>query len=521
MKTPLFSSLRRALALARETRLHPQLSPDDILAEWQARQISRRQFLHTSGRAGLVLGLGALAGQDVLMPLLGGPAKPNIAIVGAGLGGLSAGYHLRRRGVQATLFEADKRVGGRMKSARVFANGQLNTEIGAEFIDTVHEDMFYLARLLGLDQSIMDVEQDIFGIRDAIFIEGKHYGIPDVIAEFAAAYPKILADRKRLNGRHYSDYDRMSMAEYIDGLPLSNWVKKMLDAAFIGENGLETAEQSAVILVELLEIRDNKEFLVFGESDERFKIIGGNEQIPQGLAKILREQIRLEHRLLKIRENANRSITLFFSEGGNTKEFTCDAVILALPFTILREVEIEMELPEIKKRAIKELGYGTNTKFILETRDRPWRTNGYRGFLFNEKVSNGWDSAQMQLDNKGMGTFTVYYGGKRGLEAVRGTENAQLGYALPQLEAAFPGTRASLTGKHELAPWPSNPFVKASYSCYKPGQLTAFDGVPFSPVRNLFFAGEHTSADFWGFMNGAAETGRKAAQKVLKKMKVK
>lgn len=520
MKTPLFSSLRRALAIAKQTQMHPHLSPDDLLAEWQTRQLSRRQFLRSTGRAGLVFGVGALAGHDLLMPLLTGPSKPNIAIVGAGLGGLSAGYYLRRRGVQATLFEADKRVGGRMKSGRIFAGGQLNTEIGAEFIDTVHEDMFRLIDILNLRGSIMDVDQDTFGIRDAFFIDKRHYTVQEVIAEFASAYPKIEADRKRLNGRHFARYDQMSMADYIDSLPLSSWVKKMLDAAFIGENGLETAEQSAAILIDILEIKDNKEFLVFGESDERYKIIGGNEQIPQGLAKILREQIRYEHRLLKIRENANRSITLFFSENGATREATFDAVIMALPFTVLRDVEIEMELPAIKQRTIRELGYGTNTKFILETKGRPWRDNGYRGFLFNERVSNGWDSAQMQLDNKGMGTFTVYYGGKRGFDAIRGTESAQLEYALPELEAAFPGFRASLTGKHELAPWPSNPFVKASYSCYKPGQMTAFDGVPSAPVRNLFFAGEHTSADFWGFMNGAAESGRKAADKVLKKMKV-
>lgn len=521
MKTPLFSSLRQALHLARHAQQHPELSTDDILTEWQARQISRRQFLRSTGRAGMVFGAGALLGNG-LLPLLTGRGKPNIAVVGAGLGGLSAGYYLRRKGVLATVFEADKRVGGRVKSARIFGGGQLNTEIGAEFIDTSHVDMLHLANLLQLDGAhLMDVDQDTFGVRDAFYIEGRHYTLNEVITEFAAAYPKIEADRKRMNGRHAAEYDRMSMAEYIGNLPVSPWVKKMLDAAFIGENGLETAEQSAAILVDILEIRDGKEFLPFGDSDERFKVIGGNEQIPQGLASILREQIRYEHRLVKVRENANHSITLFFNENGTTREANFDAVILSVPFSVLRDVEFDMDLPPVKQRVIRELGYGTNAKFILETHDRPWRTAGYRGFLFNERVSNGWDCSQMQLNNAGAGAFTVFYGGKRGLEAKKGTDKEQLDYVLPVLEGVFPGTRNSLTGKSEIAAWPSNPFVKASYSCFKPGQITDFEGAAIAPVRRLYFAGEHCSADYWGFMNGAAETGRIAAEKVLRKMRVK
>lgn len=519
MKTPLFSSLRQALQLARQRYEHPERSTDDVIAEWQARAISRRDFLRSTGRAGLVMGVAAVAGAD-LLPLLGGRGKPNIAIVGAGLGGLSAGYWLRQKGVAATIYEADKRTGGRVKSARPFADGRLNTEIGAEFIDTGHADMFRLVRALGLQNSLMDVDTDTFGIRDAFFIEGKHYTLADVINEFAAAYPHIVADRRRLGGAGAVIFDQLSMAEYIAAMPVSPWVKKMLDAAFIGENGLETGEQSAAILLEILEIRDGQ-FLPFGDSDERFKVIGGNEQIPQGLAKILASQIRSEHRLTAVRENTNQSITLTFNQNGTTQEATFDAVILALPFTVLRDVEIKMELPPLKQRVIRELGYGTNAKFILETRDRPWRTAGYRGFLFNERISNGWDSAQMQLGNASTGAFTCYFGGNRGLAARRGTEQEQLDYVLPALDGAFPGARASLTGKMELATWPSNPFVKASYSCFKPGQLTAFEGAAYAPVRRLYFAGEHCSTDYWGFMNGAAETGRKVAKLVLKKVRVK
>ena len=65
------------------------------------------------------------------------------------------------------------------------------------------------------------------------------------------------------------------------------------------------------------------------------------------------------------------------------------------------------------------------------------------------------------------------------------------------------------------------PYAKGSYSCYKPGQWSTIAGKEIEPVGHFFFAGEHCSENFQGFMNGAAETGRAAAASVIEKIKVK
>jgi len=516
MKTPLLSSLRHAFQLAKTVYAQPDYSIDDVLEKDQQRRLDRRQFLRTTARTSALLGLGGAAVANDWLNMVADKTAPRIAIVGAGIGGLSAGYYLRQKNVLATIFEADRHVGGRIKSAKTFGGGNLFTEIGAEFIDTGHADMLRLVRALGLETKLMDVDTDTFGQRDAFFIENKHHSLREVVAELAAAYPRIAKHQKRIFDSHLDEFDRFSMAEYIDSLAVSPWVKKLLAAAYIGENGLETEQQSAVNLLSILDTRPNQ-FNPFGESDERFKVMGGNDQITSGLAGLLRDQLRLEHRLVAVHENADHSIRLTFSENGTTRADTFDAVVLALPFTILRQVEMSMDLPLIKQQVIKELSYGTNAKFILETTGRPWRDNGYRGYLFNEKIHNGWDSAQLQQGNQGTGTFTVFYGGERGKNATRGSEQEQLNYCLPELEGAFPGSRQQLTGKMEVAAWPSNPFIGASYSCFSVGQVTRFTGAAFAPVRNLHFAGEHCSLDYWGFMNGGAETGRMAAKMVLKK----
>ena len=519
MKTPLLHSLRSAFRLAQLAQSQPDKTLDDLLAEQEHLAASRRKFLKTSAQAGLLLSMGGGAAAFDWLGA-GGKRPSSVAIVGGGMSGLSAADYLRRKGVKATVFEGDKRPGGRIRSGRMFGGGSLTTEIGAEFIDTVHSDMLWFVRALGFQDKLIDVEQDKFGVRDAFFLENQHHSLREVLAELGAAYPRILADQEKMEGRQAELFDRLPMGEYIEGLPVSGWVKKMLHVAYIGENGLETGEQSAANLLGIFEIR-NENFYPFGTSDERFKVVGGNEQIPQGLAKMLAEQMRYEHRLTGLRENSNRSLTLFFSENGTTREATFDLVILTLPFTVLREVDIQMDLPPIKQQVIKELGYGTNSKFIVETRERTWRQQGYRGYLFNERIHNGWDSAQMQQGNEGVGAFTCFLGGERGLAAARGTEQMMLDQFMPQLEGAFRGSQASLTGKTEVAHWPGNPFVRGSYSCFRPGQVGRFEGAAAAPVRRLYFAGEHCSTEYWGFMNGAAESGRKVAEQVLKRMRVR
>ena len=512
----LLSALRRAFLLAQQTRENPEKSVEDVLSEWQCHANSRRQFLKTGAQAGALLGLGGAAAVGHLLeaPLLRPHYK--VAIVGAGMAGLSAAWYLRKKGgIRAVVYEADKRPAGRMKSARIFDGGRLNTEIGAEFIDSTHKDMFRLIRDFGLKRQVMDVEDDKFGTKEAFFIENKSRSVRDIVEELNRVYPVMVKDQRKLGTPRAPEFDRISIEQYLDSLPISTWVKKLLNAAFLGENGRETGEQSAWNFLDFIEpLKD--QFKPYGASDERYKIIGGNEQLPQRMAEKMRDQLRYEHRLTALKELNNGSLQLTFSQNGTPVEAIFDVVIVAIPFSVLRNIDLQMALPPIKKQMIEELGYGTNSKFIVETRARSWRKVGYQGYLFNEQVSNGWDSSQMQQNNEGVGAYTCYFGGQRGLSAKKGTETEQLSYVMPALDSIFPGMKADLTGKVELANWPSNPLTACSYSSFGVGQHTLFDGVGIQPVRHLFFAGEHCSDDFWGFMNGAAETGRKVASMVLK-----
>lgn len=186
-------------------------------------------------------------------------------------------------------------------------------------------------------------------------------------------------------------------------------------------------------------------------------------------------------------------------------------MLLTLPFTLLREVDIRAALPPTKRRAINELGYGTNVKLILGFQSRFWRVQGYNGDFFTDEPSqSGWDSSRLQAG--ATGSLTLFLDGTPGIQVGQGTPYSQAAAFLPGVERLFPGAAAQYTGNAVRFYWPGYPFVKGSYSCWKVGQYTSIAGAEFEPAGRLFFAGEHTSINYQGYMNGGAETGRRAAR---------
>ena len=85
---------------------------------------------------------------------------------------------------------------------------------------------------------------------------------------------------------------------------------------------------------------------------------------------------------------------------------------------------------------------------------------------------------------------------------------------LAQADAIFPGTRAAYTGRNYRDAWLLNPWSKGAYTCPTPGQYTTLFGVGKEREGNVFFAGEHTSDEYFGYLNGAVESGERAAKEV-------
>ena len=89
---------------------------------------------------------------------------------------------------------------------------------------------------------------------------------------------------------------------------------------------------------------------------------------------------------------------------------------------------------------------------------------------------------------------------------------------LRQIEPVLPGATAKWNGKVTRDYWTGYQWTKGSYSYWKVGQYTRFVGAEGDRQGNCYFAGEHTSVDFQGYLNGAVDTGETAAKQVLRRI---
>ena len=445
-------------------------------------------------------------------------------MIGAGLAGLTCAYELARHQVGCTVYEANpNRVGGRCWTSRGWAHGQ-TAEHGGEFIDTVHHAIRGLATELGLELDDLDaLPEPVPRPRDRYFIDGAVRGEGEVYAGYHLL--RLWADRDARRIGAYT-YDRAGRAaRALDEMTADQWLDEVLGrdhpllrvatTQYMAEEyGLDPTRLSAINMV--------MEFAGGGlPSDERFHVRGGNDQLVSGLVDRLPDGTVVRdaplHRLVRSRAGGYR---LGFASGPDA---AADVVVLCAPFSALRHSDLDGSgLSKRKLSCIRSLGMGTNAKVLLQldrrvtdygaTPARHW-TGGY----YDARVDT-WDSSA--AEGGGSGLLTVYSGGHVGASyaprqahgpaprhVVAGTL-AEIGRAVPDLPRGY-------AGRAWLDSWVDDPYTRGSYAAFEPGQFTRYWGFVGKPEHHVHFAGEHTSRRALGFLDGAVESGRRAAREVL------
>jgi monoamine oxidase len=509
--------MRELAAVRREVDRDDPLSLDEAINV--ADRISRRDFLRRGAGAGAAVLLAACTGDIASRPR---PDRdgPSVAIVGAGLAGLSAAYWLTRAGVRVRVFEARDRAGGRCWSARSFAGGQI-AEHGGEFIDTRHVHIQRLAGRLGLE--LDDLFEEGASGRWLTYVDGEIVSRTELYADadralrrlgaVAAANGSYLAGQA---GPEAMAFDERTMADWLDeNLPggLDTPLGRVIAAEQTGWWGGDPDALSATNLIDFYVVD-------YPGADERYTVHGGNDLIVSGLLEELPEgTVELEATLEAVHRRANGTYELVV--GGRSVE--ADRVILTLPFTTLRDLDLRTAaFSEPKLAAIRELGMGTNAKVLLQFSEPFPMGTWSGGVLRGDDPSFGtWESGATDGPAaRSHGLLTVFSGGRLGSSYGASEPHGPappevVDSTLAAIDQAVPGVSESFNGRAWLDEWASDPWVKGSYAAFLPGQYTRFYGAMGAAEANAHFAGEHTSVASQGYLDGAVETGDRAAVEVL------
>jgi len=305
----------------------------------------------------------------------------------------------------------------------------------------------------------------------------------------------------------------------------SSRMGQLLDIAYNTEYGADTTEQSALNLIYLLAFQPTGSgFAILGQSDERYHLVGGNEGLPRAIAASLPStSVKLNTALVRIAQNSDGTFALRFRDKSSQFTVLADRVILAIPFSVLRTLDYEQAgFPAIKRVAIEQVGYGSNAKLHLQFSHRLWNTPGPWGLSTGSSFADTgyqstWDVTRAQPGSTGIlvnytgGSISDSFSGGNGSKTV----SVYAKNVLNQIEPVFPGLRSEWNGRATLDTPATNPFLLGSYSYWRVGQYTLFSGVEKQPSGHCYFAGEHCSTDFQGFMEGGAQEGERAATEVI------
>ena len=511
---------------------------EDVLGEADAaRTIDRREFLRKGAGAGAAIAVGGA----ILRPGRSDAAPgPRIAIVGAGLAGIRCADVLwngrrHKAPLASTVYEADtSHVGGRCWSLRGFFSDGIVAEHGGAFINTDHKHIRDLAHELGLTLEVagggdLPVGEEIYRFDD------EPYTVAEATADWrtigrdvfraaseAAPFPQLF-DSFTPQGRRL---DRMSVPEWLIDVGIGTRSKfgRLLLADSVSEYGGDPHDQSALNLIGLLGLGRRLDLASY---DENLHVIGGNDQIVTGMVdRLPAGTIKQGYALVALAERTAGDYRLTFRVGDAYRDVIADHVVLALPFSTLRDVDLSnARLTQRKLNAIATMGMGQNAKIHVELEHKTWPPLGYAGSSYTDwhGYCVAWDDSVPRGPDGAPAILLGFPGGHIGANKLTGAAHGRapggdVRWFLDQIEPIFPGTKAAYSGRAYEDHWSVDPWHRGAYSFYRVGQYTSIAGIEKVQEGRVHFAGEHTDVEDQGFLNAAVTTGKRAAREILRQV---
>jgi monoamine oxidase len=433
----------------------------------------------------------------------------DVAVLGAGLAGLSAARDLKRSGADVTVLEARDRVGGRVEAVTL-PDGR-TVQAGGEVFGPGHAAYGELVEELGLSVEpsyVADPGEISWGLVDGVFVgddipwmtEAERLDEDRIGRAFAQLAATVDPDDP------WSHPD----AGALDGMSLAQWLRRQDALPAVQRRhelaSLSLASDSPERTSLLAALRKHAALGGDGFYDlerwESLKVADGSAAVPAALAaEIGSETIRFGTIVRRI--EIGRGRTCVKLAGGEA--IHAEAVVCAIPAGPLRAIEIA-GLSDARLRSLRSHRSALAAKVVASYDGSFWQETGQSGlaeceWLFGSTWPQGRGVLSLLVPPERLSAFLATP------EAVRSSTVVDGLVALYGEEARFP------LAMLERA-WGTDPFTQGYIASWAPGDLTRVGPLHGTHEPPFYVAG----SDHWvaGYMEGAVRTGRDAARAALR-----
>jgi monoamine oxidase len=429
----------------------------------------------------------------------------HVLVAGAGLAGLAAARDLESRGAHATVVDARERVGGRVWTWRDPFTHRQHAEAGADLIDSEQHAVIQLAKDLNLP--LARILKHGFGYcgtnaSGRVCIQRVERGFTGAWPHLQPLIARYKLGEQRWDGAIAAQLARQSVADWLRSIDAD----QLTTSRFRGLRGLFLADPEDLSMLAVVDFFSTG---AFGEG-HMLRVKGGNDRLATETAKRLRRPVRLRSVLRRVTATATGIVGLVEDPSGR-HEIAADYLVCALPATTMNDVEWGSAIPAPQRAAYAHLRYGSATRLAVQFARRFWNKTGRpKAFGSDQDTGAVWDGNEQQPGPQGILSFLAGGRASEGLQRILAR-----GDGLDSIVAGLSwlGSPLKVLASRTVV-WENDPWARGGYAYFDPSYDPRWRDLLAQPAGRIVFAGEHTSIRWQGYMNGAVESGQRAAADV-------
>ena len=440
-----------------------------------------------------------------------------IIVIGAGLAGLSCAYELDKAGYNVLLIEASSSPGGRISTHRTTFSNNLYSEMGAEYVDSSDTYIHKYCKMFGLH--VLPAKQ-----YDGVYVKGQRLSIEGLksgketlpykgshegkLFGQEVKYIQKWIDLVKQKGLGSPEVQALDTRSVEDILKEGGATKDIIDLYTYANATEETTVPSKMSALQM--VLSNTRTSSFSENTVEGRIFGGNDQLPKMFAKKLGTKI-LYNRPLQSLDFDSNGVIVTVNENQKPIQISAKKCVLAIPTTILKNININPSFSPEKMKCIKDQQYGHAMKIAMQFKERFWgnkKSIGQRVFTDTplRRVYH------FSIDQPGpRGILLSFTSGEDAIKLGKLDNNKRLEIAKSTCKNIWRESQ-NFWEKGVVKYWNEDQWAKASYSFDAVGQQS-FRKILAKPEGPVFFAGEHTAIQR-ASMNGAIESGLRVVEEI-------